>query len=523
LLRAVHPIPESEIERALRRLTDAELLYGRGILPEANYHFKHALIRDTAYEGLLKSQRRYLHERIVQIVEERFPEIATAKPELLAHHCTEARKVEQAVRYWHKAGRKAIERSANTEAILQFRKALELVEALPPSSETVMEEVRLRMALTTPLIATKGYTASEVEQECNRALSLCRQIGNTPYLHGVLGGLSSIYLNRSELDICLELAKRMLRLAETLPDPASLWAHYVLGFTLASQGNLRLAHEHLQQCIALYDVSKGGTYGYVQDPGPTAMAMLSEVVYLLGYPDQAMKRMQEALSVARSLSHPYTLAWVLGHTGRLYWERGEKLAALECWKELASISSEQGFKPLLNSASFSLGYALAEQEGGSGRIEKMREFYNRYTSIDSHPFPDKARWLGLLAVAEGKAGQTDEALAIIDEALSLAEKTKKPQDVCELSVFKGQLLLMKNPDAVRKAKQCFRAAIRIARAMHAKADELTAAIQMARMLSRRGRRHEARTMLAEIYNWFTEGFDTANLKDAKALLDELSA
>jgi tetratricopeptide (TPR) repeat protein len=371
LLCAVHPIPESEIERALRRLTEAELLYVRGIVPQANYQFKHALIRDAAYEGLLKSRRRYLHEQIIQILEERFPEIATAKPELVAHHCIEAQRVGQAVRYCRRAGRKAIERSANTEAIIQFRKALELVEALPPTSETVQEEIRLRMALTAPLIATKGYTAPEVEQECNRALSLCQQIGDTPYLHAVLGGLGSIYFNRSELEICLELAKRMLRLAETWRDRSSLlWAHYFLGFTLASQGKLRIARDHLQQCIALYDPNKGGSYRYVQEPGPTAMAMLSRVVYQLGYPDEARKKVQEALSLARTLSRPYSLAWVLGHAGWLYWERGEKSAAQECWKERASISFELGFKPLLEDASFALGYALAEQEEGSNGIEK---------------------------------------------------------------------------------------------------------------------------------------------------------
>jgi hypothetical protein len=153
----------------------------------------------------------------------------------------------------------------------------------------------------------------------------------------------------------------------------------------------------------------------------------------------------------------------------------------------------------------------------------MSEFYTRYSSIDSLPFPDKANRLGLLALAQGEAGQTDQALTTIDEALALAEKTKKPGDLCELTVFKAQLLLMKNPDAVRKAKQCFSTAISIARATDAKSEELTAVIQMARMLSRRGRRHQARIMLAEIYSWFTEGFDTRDLKDAKSLLDELSA
>jgi tetratricopeptide (TPR) repeat protein len=170
-----------------------------------------------------------------------------------------------------------------------LRKALELVETLLPTSERLIEEVCLQMALTTPLIATKGYTSPEVEKGCNRALELCQQLGEAPQLFTVLGGLQSIYYNRGELGIALELARRMLRLAEIGRDRVLLlWGHYALGFTLASQGVLKSARDHLERSIALYDVRKGGSYGFVQDPGPTAMALLSHVVYSLGYPDQAL-------------------------------------------------------------------------------------------------------------------------------------------------------------------------------------------------------------------------------------------
>ncbi|MGH7839895.1 MAG: hypothetical protein ACREQT_00035 [Candidatus Binataceae bacterium] len=523
LLHAIHPISDADLQLALRALTDAELLYVRGLAPEATYQFKHALIRDAAYEALLKTHRRRLHQQAVDVLNARFPELVQARPELMAHHCTEAGLIAQAIVYWRKAGKAAIARSAHVEAIAQLRKGLELAEALPASSERLMEEIRLQMALTTPLIAIKGYTVPEVDQACNRALNLCQQIGDTPHLFGVLGGLNSIYYNRCELELALELAKQMLRIAKSCRDPALLlWAHYAFGFTLASQGKLKSARDHLQQSLSFYDRHKGGAYGYVQDPGPTALALLSYVVHSLGYPDQAAKTIREALALARSLSHQFTLAWVLGFAGEVYWKRGEKLAAQECWKERAALSEERGFKSLLESASFSLGFALAEQTGSNGGIAKMVDVYARYCSIEGLPFSDKLRWSGLLALAKGKAGELDEALTSMDEALAFAKKSAKPKDLCDLYLFKGQLLLMKNPTGLRKAKQCLSMAIRIARETHAKSDELTAVTQMARLLLQHGRRDEAGTILAAIYNWFTEGFDTADLKAAKALLDELN-
>jgi len=372
LLHAVHPIAEKDLQRALHSLSEAELLYVRGIAPEADYQFKHALIRDMAYEALLKSRRSELHRRIAHKLEERFPDIATAAPELLAHHCTEAGLTAQAVPYWRRAGRRATERSANVEAIAQLSKGLELVKTLPATSERLTEEVKLQIALITPLIATTGYTAPEVEKVSSRALELCQQLGETPQLLVALGSLQSIYFNRGELEVALELAKRMLNLAESRRDPVSLlWGHYVVGFTLAYQGALKPARSHLEQSVAFYDARKGGTYGFVQDPGPTALALLSHVVHSLGYPDQALDKMQQAVVLARKLSHPFTLAWVLGSAGELNWRRGEKSAAQGFWQERLVLSTQQGFTSLLASASFRLGFASVEQGRGNDGIAQM--------------------------------------------------------------------------------------------------------------------------------------------------------
>jgi tetratricopeptide (TPR) repeat protein len=526
LLRMVAGVSELELQVALDTLMGADLLYLCRTEPEKSYIFKHALVQEAAYNTLLKSRRRELHQRIAQILQERFPEIATSAPELFARHYTGAGLIGQAVRYWRRAGTRATQRSANVESIAQLRKGLELLKTLPPTSERLVEEVRLQMAWTAPLIATKGYAAPQVEKACSRALELCQQVGEAPQLSAVLGGLNSIYFNRGELKIALELARQMLRLAEIRRDPVLLlWAHYALGFTLASQRVLKLARDHLQRSIALYDARRRGTYGFVQDPGATAMALLSHVVYRLGYPDQALKRIRQALSLARSLSHPFTLAWVLGFAGELYWKRGEKLAARELWEEKAALSTQQGFKPALESASFWLGFALVEQGRGEDGIAKMHDVYALYSSTDILPIVAKLHRLSLLALAQGKVGQADQGLARIDEALTLAMKTKEPENASalyRLYLCKGQLLLMKNAGRLRQARQCFGKAIEIAREQNAKSDELAAVIQLAPLLARQGHREQARAMLANIYGWFTEGFDTADLKDAKALLDELA-
>jgi len=495
LLHAVTLLNENELQRHLLVLKDADLLYTLGLPPNASYQFKHALIRDAAYEALLKSRRRELHTRIAQTIEERFPEQTASRPEILAYHYTEAGLIAQAVRYWRKAGQKASERSANVEAIAQLRKALELLKSLPLTPEHLMEEVKLQIALTTPLIATAGYTAPEVEKASSRALELCQQLGETPQLFHALGTLQSIYFNRGELEIALELAKQLLHLAETQQHPVLLlWAHYALGINFASQGAFKLARDHLQRSIALYDERRAGAYGFVQDPGPTAMALLSHVVYSLGYPQQASAKMQTAVAQARSLSHPFTLAWVLGSAGALHWRRGEKLAAQESWAEQAAICSEHGFKALLTLASLRIGFGQVEE----GRAEDgLSMMHDAVRSLTDTPVSDDLLALGFFAFALGKVGQLDHGLARIDEALALADKG--PNFVTSmLYLRKGELILMKSPSSLRKAKQCFNVAIKIAHNQKAKSDELAASIPLAKLLAQQGRREQARSMLKKI-------------------------
>jgi class 3 adenylate cyclase/tetratricopeptide (TPR) repeat protein/ribosomal protein L40E len=522
LVRAVASMSEDELKAALEPLVNADLLHVHRVEPDKQYIFRHALVRDAAYGTLLRSRRRELHQRIAGMLEELFPETVASAPELLAHHFTEANLAAQAVRYWRRAGRRAIERSANLEAIAHFSKALELLKTLPSTSERLMEEVRLQMALTTPLIATKGYTAPEVEIACNRALELCQQVGDVPELFAVLGGLHSIYFNRCDLEIAHELGRRMLRLAEKQRDTLLLlWAHYALGFNFAAQGKLKSARSHLERSIALYEPRRGGSYGFVQDPGPTALAMLAHKVYQLGYPDQALDRVRQAVTLARSLSHPYTLAMVLGFAGESYWRRGDKLTAREFWEEKALLSSRQGFKSLLASASLLLGLALVDEGEGERGISIMKDALSE--SLGGSSIWDQINALALLGLALGKLGEADRGLEKIDEGFTLVKRAEKFGNVSYLYLFKGELLLMRNAAGLRKARQAFSTAIEIAREQNAKSDELSATIPFATLMAQQGRREQARAMLSMIYNWFTEGFDTADLKEAKALLEQLQS
>jgi class 3 adenylate cyclase/tetratricopeptide (TPR) repeat protein len=331
LLQAVHPILEEKLQRAIRSATDAELIYVRGIPPDAAYQFKHALIRDTAYEALLRSRRKELHSHIAEVLVEQFPETVTSAPELLAHHYTEAGVVEQAISYWQRAGQGAIERSANREAVSHFTKALELVKSTADSPERNQQELALQIALARPLMAVKGYAAPEVEQVYARARELCHRVGETPLLFRVLGGLSAFYQTRGDLDSALELGEQLLHLAQNMPTPALLLrAHCALGPTLLWLGKFALAQEHLEQGIALDHAQQRRAHAaFLQDAGVSCLSYLSWVLWFLGYPDQALKRIGEAVTLAQNLSHPYSSNLALTMAARVHQFRRESGAAQE--------------------------------------------------------------------------------------------------------------------------------------------------------------------------------------------------
>jgi predicted ATPase len=501
----------------------SELLYQRGIPPQAKYFFKHALIQEAAYQSLLKSKRQEYHQKIAQVLEERFLETVETRPEILAHHYTEAGLVRQAIPYWQKAGQRGIERSANVEALGHLTRGLELLNTLPDTSERAQQELALQIALGAPLRVTKGFAAPEVERVYARARELCQQIGETPQLFFVLRGLCGFYLARAQFQIARELGEQCLRLARNVPDSAFLMqARYLLGATLFCTGEIALAREHAEQGIALYNPQKHTSQAllYGQDPGVACLFWLAWALWYLGYPDQSLKRGQEALTLAQGLSHPYSLAIALDLLAFLHQFRREEHAAQERAEESITISTEQGFEFFLEMGTILRGWSLAGQGSAEEGIAQISQGLAAWRATGAELY--QPYWLALLAETFGKVGQTEEGLNVLAEALDTVQKNEERYYEAELYRLKGELLLALSAENQAEAESCFRQAIDVSRQQCAKSLELRSVMSLSRLWQKQGRNEEAREMLTEIYGWFTEGFETRDLIEAKALLEDLS-
>ncbi|HEV8718487.1 MAG TPA: AAA family ATPase, partial [Candidatus Binatia bacterium] len=527
LLRAVSPLDEVTLQRELARLVEAELLYQRGLPPQSTYLFKHALIQDAAYQSLLKSKRQQYHQQIAQVLEERFAETREIHPELLAHHYTEAGFIAQAIPYWQRAGQRAAQRSANVEAISYLTKGLELLKTQPNTPKRAQQELALQTTLGPVLIAAKGYTASEVEHAYTRALELCRQMREEiPQLFPVLRGLQVFYFMRAEHKTACELAEQLLTLAQRVQDPVLLLgAHFALGETLYFLGEVASAWEHLEEGLALYDPQQSRSVVWAgSHPAVQCLSFGASALWLLGYPDQALKRNREALTLAQELSHPFSLAMALVWAALLHQHRREGQLAQEKAEAVIALASEQEFPLWLAAGTLFRGLALAEQGQEEEGIAQLRQGAGQATGAQVF----RPLYLALLAKAYGKVGQVEEGLTVLAEALAVVDKTGERVWEAELYRLKGELTLkqseVRGPESEvqKEAEACFKKAIEIARRQSAKSLELRAATSLSRLWQKQGRKEEARQVLAEIYNWFTEGFDTKDLQEAKGLLEELS-
>jgi predicted ATPase len=540
LLQAVSPLDEETLQHGLKQLVEAELVYQRGLLPQAHYLFKHALIQDTAYQSLLKSTRQQSHRQIAQVLAARFPETVEAQPELVAQHYTEAGLIEQALPYWQQAGERAKQHSAYVEAISHLTRGLELLKTLPDTPEHIQQELALQSTLGTTLTVTKGYAAPEVERAYARALVLCRQAGETPQLFPVLTGLCVFHLLRAELHTVRELAEQLLRLAQSIQDPALLlWPHNGLGLVLFYLGELPSARAHLEQSIALYDPQQhrpDRSQVSMQDPQVTNLSFASLTLWNLGYPDQARQRSAEALTLARELSHPFSVAFALNLATVLDRFLRDVQAVQERNEALLMLSREQGFPHWLAEGAIRQGWVLAERGQVEEGIAQMQQGMATFRAMGA-----EVGWTGhltRLAEAYAKVGQTEEGLGLLAEAIATVDKTGERWWEAELYRLKGELTLQKfqvsgskfqvppspqslTPNPQLEAEACFHKAIEIARRQQAKSWELRASTSLARLWQQQGKKTEAHEMLAKIYGWFTEGFDTKDLQEAKALLEEL--
>jgi predicted ATPase len=517
LLQAIADQPEEELRRGLTRLQAAEFLYETSLFPDPEYTFKHALTHEVAYGSLLQERRRILHARIVGAIERLFSDRLTEHVELLAHHALRGELSEKGVTYLHQAGRKAAARSAYKEAASYFEQALEALKHLPETRKTLEQAINIRVDFGPVLIAIGGYSAPEVEKVYIQAREMCERLGETPQLFPVLWGLARVYDQR-DLNMGRELGEQLLNLAQRAQEPALLLeAHHELWANLFSLGELTSALTHTERGIELYNPQEHRQYAFLyggHDPGVCGLRHAAMTLWLLGYPDQALKRSREALTLARELSHPYSLAHALFWAAWVHQQRGERQAVDERIEATITLATGQGLTRWIRQGAVLQGWLLGQHGKGQEGILKMRQ--------GTLGRGDQSYYAALLAEAYGKEGQTEDGLGVISEELVRANKTGERFYDAELSRIKGELLLEQTVRDEGQAETCFQQAIEVARSQTAKSLELRAVMSLSRLWQRQGKKEEARALLAEVYRWFTEGFDTADLKAAKALLEELS-
>jgi predicted ATPase len=523
LLAMVSQLDAATLQRELGRLVEAEIVYQRGLPPHATYIFKHALIQDAAYQSLLKTTRQHYHLRIAQVLEAQFPETTQAQPELLAHHYTEATLYEPAVRYWHRAGQRAHERSAHVEAIRYLNQGLAILHTLPERAECRQYELDLQTTLAQTLKDTKGYSDATVASAYRRAWELCQQVPEAPQRFRVLLGQSIYYLGRTEFQTAYELGEQLLSIAQRAQDAVRLVeAHYTLGVIAFWVGRFVSACEHLEQGITHYDPHKHRSHIalFGQDGGAVCLCRLALVLWYLGYPEQALRRSHQALTLVRDLAHPFSAAYVQLWVAWLSHHRREPQRTQAVTDTLIACATEQGFPFWASQGAVMQGWLRVQQgqvTAGIAQIQQGLVDLQATGAVLQRPY-----CLSLLAEAYGKAGQSLEGLQVLAEALTLIGNNGDRWYESECYRLKGVLLSQQNSDNHLEAEACFHQALDIARSQQAKSFELRSATSLARLWYQQGKRQEAYDLLAPIYNWFTEGFDTADLQEARALLDELA-
>jgi len=524
LLQAVSQLDAATLQRELGRLVEAEIVYQRGVPPHSTYVFKHALIQDAAYKSLLKSTRQQYHQSIAQVLEAQFPETAEAQPELLAQHYTEAGLSAQAFPYWQRAGQQASDRSAPLEAISHFTTGIELLTTLPETPAHTQQALTLHIALGAALQMAKGFAAPDVERAYTRAHALCQQVGETPEIVPVLYGLCQFYVIRPQLHTARELGETLLRLAQRAYDPAlTVIAHDILGWTSLFLGALPAARQYLEEGITWYtsDQRRARVFRMGYDPGVSCQNGAAVTLWFLGYPVQALARIHDALTLAHALSHPYSLAFVRWWAAVISQGRRDVAAVHEQAEAIIALSTEQGFLLLTANGTILRGWALAMQGQREEGVAQIRQgtaavratggaaFYVPYSCI-------------LLAEVCDHLGQTEDGLQALAEAHTLVEQHEERVWEAEIYRLRGVLLLRQTGTPQEEAEACFQHALDVARTQQAKSLELRAAMSLARLWQQQGKRAAAHDLLAPIYGWFTEGFDTADLQEARALLEALA-
>jgi predicted ATPase len=519
---------------------------GVHILPNgeavSRFGFIHALYQNVLYERLPASRRAQLHRRIGDHVESLYGERAGEIAAELAMHFEQGASYEQAVKYLQQAADNDIRRFAYHEAVVLSRRGLELLGRLPDTPQRAKQQLRLQLSLGVPLIVTEGYAAADVGSAYMRARELCQQLGETPEISQALWGLWTFHILRAELGTAREIAEEFLRLSERLPYPGfAMRAHLVMEVTCMHVGEFASAMEHFDKTFSLYDPERhcDDAFLYTQDPGVGMRCFAAWALWFLGQPDQALDRMQEALTLARELREPHGMAHALLFAAILHQLRREPRTAQEYAEAVLAVCSEHRLVMYKAQATIMRGWTLIEQGRQEEGIEQMRQGFAAYQGTDTQLL--RPHFWTLLAEALGKARKTEEGLRGLEESAEAAQLNGDASYLAELYRIKGEMLLIQpatravsqaasagkaafeaKPSAIVQAEACFKQSIKIARQQKAKSWELRAAMSLARLYQKQGKHEEARGLLAQIYGRFTEGFDTADLREAKGLLDELS-
>jgi class 3 adenylate cyclase/predicted ATPase len=519
LIEPVAQRPERELQAALDQLGDAGLLFCRGIAPHASYLFKHALVQDAAYSTLLRGRRQELHARVAAALEQHFADLIERQPELLAHHLMAADDTERAVDQWLKAGRHAVARLAYLEAIAHFERGLGLLHSLPENSVRNGLEIELQLALGLCLLTAKG--AVEAKPPYTRALELAESHGEPHQRFEALNGVWQSTMASGGITAARPLSERLLRMAELEGDDGlRLQAHHSGWATWWAAGDPAKAREHADAGRLLYDPEKHASHRLVyggHDPGACAGYMGAYAEWLLGYPEKALASTAESLALAERIAHPFTLSIALTFSSVLYLNRREPGQALRQLEAAEALATEQRLLLMLEPGMLR-GAALLAHGAVDEAIAGIREGVTKWTRLGHTVYLPSG--LGFLAQGLARHGDRAAALAALREALGIASATGEHMWDAELHRLTGTVLLAENK--LDEGQASLQQAIRIAQAQKAKSLELRAARDLARLWGEQGRRADARDLLALVYSWFTEGFDTADLKETKALLDELT-
>jgi class 3 adenylate cyclase/tetratricopeptide (TPR) repeat protein len=520
LLASVTNLPEPQLLNAFHRLTNSGLLFARGMPPDSMYVFKHALVQDAAYGTLLRGRRQLLHSRIAATLQDHFPEVVLAQPALLAQHCAEAGQFDKAVDYGFRAAHQAIERSQLVEAESQLNKGLNHLGNLPEGIERQQRELDLRSALIITLMQTRGYAAPVVAETLARARVLCEQLNQPPQLANMLYAQTGHHILRGELLLACQNAMEHLRLGEARNDLlVQSTACANSAGALNSRGEYIAARAYAERALELYEQANVSTFAMIspQDPKPTALVSLSEALSSLGFLDQARLRRDEALRIARQRAHANTIALILAGACGLDARLRSWSLLLERATELRSHSAEHGLPFFAAQASIYRGSSLSALGHTAQGLALLTEGLAAYRATGALVgVPVFLLWL---ADCYRDSGKSNDGLKYLDEAACLIETKEIRSGEAGMYRKRGELLLVIGEREAAEAN--FRRGIDVARRQNAKLWELQATSKLAQLWRDQGKRLEARNLLTPIYNWFTEGFDAPDLKDAEALLHEL--